>query len=125
LLKKSGQAGYGMMPMSWESASTVLGRSAVVILFALLFLIAISAVFFGFIGYYSRVSLSNDLRQNKDGTSVDLLFMSVDQITKDEEALKTLRKQKNELEAKATKTLDDRREKASSSPEFAAYFDAK
>jgi hypothetical protein len=40
----------------------VLGRSTVVILFALLFLIAISAVFFGFIGYYNRVSLSNELR---------------------------------------------------------------
>jgi hypothetical protein len=112
-----------MKPMNWESASTVLGRSAVVILFCLLFLIAISAVFFGFIGYYSRVSLSNDLR--KDGTSVDLLFMLVDQITKDEDALKILRKQKNELEARATRTLDDLREKASSSPEFTAYFDAK
>jgi hypothetical protein len=50
------------MPTTWEDASRVLGRSTVVILFALLFLIAISAVFFGFIGYYSRVSLSNELR---------------------------------------------------------------
>jgi hypothetical protein len=82
-------------------------------------------VFFGFIGYYSRVSLSNELRQNKDGTSVDLLFMSVDQIAKDELVLAGLRKQKNELEADATQKSDTLREKAYSSPEFAAYADAK
>jgi hypothetical protein len=83
------------------------------------------SVFFGFIGYYSRVSLSNELRQNKDGTSVDLLFMSVDQIAKDEFALAGLRKQKSELEADATQKSDALREKAYSSPEFAGYADAK
>jgi hypothetical protein len=113
------------MPTTREGASRVLSHSTVVILFALLFLIAISAVFFGFIGYYSRVSLSNELRQNKDGTSVDLLFMSIDQIAKDEYALAALRKQKYALEAEATKTLEGARETAYSSPELAAYFDAR
>lgn len=110
---------------TWESSSRALGRSTVMGLFALLFLVAISAVFFGFIGYYSRVSLSNELRQNKDVTSVDLLFMSVDQITKDESALSGLRKQKNALEVEVTQKSDSVREKAYSSPEFAAYADAK
>jgi hypothetical protein len=114
-----------MLATTWEDSSRVLGRSTVLILFALLFLIAISAVFFGFIGYYSRVSLSNELRQNKDGTSVDLLFMSVDQITKDESALVVLRQQKNFLEANGNHRLDDIREKAYASPEFADYFNAK
>jgi hypothetical protein len=113
------------MPATWENVSRGLGRSTVVILFAVLFLTAISAVFFGFVGYYSRVSLSNELRQNKDAASVDLLFMSVDQIAKDESALAGLRKQKNELDAEVTKKLDAVREKAYASPEFAAYFDGK
>jgi hypothetical protein len=113
------------MPTTWESSSRVLGHSTVMILFAALFLIAMSAVFFGFIGYYSRVSLSNELRQNKDGASVDLLFMSVDQIAKDESALAALRKQRNELEAEANQKLDALRTSAFGSPEFAAFSDAK
>jgi hypothetical protein len=113
------------MPTTWESSSRVLGRSTVMILFAVLFVVAISSVFFGFIGYYSRVSLSNELRQNKDGASVDLLFMSVDQIAKDEFALAALRKQRNELEADANQKLDALRTNAFGSPEFAAYSDAK
>jgi hypothetical protein len=114
-----------MMPTTWERGSRLLARSAGMVLFALLFLVAISAVFFDFIGYYSRVGLSNELRQNRDGTSVDLLFMSVDQIAKDEFALADLRKRKNKLEAEATEISDALREKAFSSPEFAAYADAK
>ena len=93
-----------MAKQGWRIA----GHSAIVVIFGFLFLIAISAVFFGFIGYYSRVSLSNELRQNKDGSSVDVLFMSVDQITKDELALAILRKEKNALEAEATKQLDEK-----------------
>jgi hypothetical protein len=63
--------------------------------------------------------------QNRDGTSVDLLFMSVDQVAKDEVALADLRGRKNRLDADATQISDELREKAFSSPEFAAYADAK
>jgi hypothetical protein len=54
-----------------NEASGALGRAAVWVLFALLFLVAISVVLFGFIGYYSRVSLGNELRQSTDPGMAD------------------------------------------------------
>src|SRR5262249_41579242 len=95
------------------------------VLFVVLFTIAISAVFFGFIGYYSRVSLSNELRQNKDGASVDLLFMTVDQIAIDEQSLLTLRTNMDAIQFGLTPKLNALRETANSSKEFSTYFEAK
>src|SRR5712671_1127180 len=114
-----------MAQTSWVQGSRVLGQSTGVVVFAVLFIVAIGAVFFGFIGYYSRVSLSNELRQTGEGTSVDLLFMSVDQIAKDEKALADLRRRKNELDANGTVKSDALREHAFASPEFAEYAEKK
>src|SRR5262245_55605549 len=107
------------------SASVVLGRSTVWVIFALFFLIASSAVFFGFIGYYSRVSLSNDLRQKKDDASVDLLFMFIEQIARDESALMEARQRNIDDTANANREAANLRAKALASDEFAAYSKAK
>jgi hypothetical protein len=106
---------------TWDDASRALGRSAVWVTFAVLFVIAIGAVFFGFIGYYSRVSLGSELRQKNEVGSVDFLFMSMAQIEEDEKLLNSLRQSYKEEEAKAAVTLAELREKAFTSEEFAEY----
>lgn len=101
------------------------GSGATAIVFAISFLIAVSAVFFGFIGYYSRVGLATELRQNKDGSSVDLLFMSVEQIEKDEARLSSLRKEQILLDETLTKETNEVRKEAFASKEFTSYFNSR
>jgi hypothetical protein len=54
-----------------------------------MFFSALFAVFYGFIGYYSRVSLISEFQQQ--GANIDFVFMRAEQVSRDEESLQKAR----------------------------------
>ena len=59
------------------------------LLAVVIFLISLICVYVGFTGYYSRVNLASDLQ--KQGKNIDVLFMQIDQLERDEVELRRLR----------------------------------
>jgi hypothetical protein len=82
----------------WPAISTrrTVASGIVVAVFVLLVATAGAAVFLGFVGYYSRINLSAALQKEKEPENIDVVFMTIDQMSKDQIALDHLR---NELEA--------------------------
>lgn len=87
----------------------------------LVFMFAITAVFYGFIGYYSRVSLISEFqKQNKD-SNIDYIFMQIDQVERDEAELTQRRLNIVDLENKIHFQRATRKTAAVTSKEYEEY----
>jgi hypothetical protein len=76
-------------------------------------------VFFGFVGYFSRVNLNTEF-QNKQ-LSADFVFMTVDRLVRDEQILIELRKKRQDIKAEALARKTEALGKGYLSEEFKSY----
>jgi hypothetical protein len=81
-------------------------------------------VFFGFVGYFSRVNLNAEFQKADQNQNIDYVFMMVDQIPRDEQQLKSLREKRNTIAANSQAARTTTQAAALSSDEFREYFDA-
>jgi hypothetical protein len=105
-----------------SDAKPVIGQSATFVLSLTMFALALTAVVYGFIGYYSRVALASEFQQKN--TSIDYVFLQVRQLEQDEQDLKSLREKLAELLRNTRGTLITTKATAYTSMEYKEYLDA-
>jgi hypothetical protein len=86
-----------------------------------LFLFALMSVFVGFVGYVSRVNLTAEFQ--KDGEQdIDHIFMTIDQLKRDERELSRLRQDLRDQIQVYLRKISDLDAEADVSPEYRKYF---
>lgn len=87
----------------------------------LVFSCAIVAVFYGFIGYYSRVVLISEFQKEGKGANIDYIFMEIDQIERDEANLNMRRANIVDLQQKIYSETSKLKSAAIASKEYEEY----
>jgi hypothetical protein len=82
---------------------------------------AISSVFYGFIGYYSRVVLISEFEKENKEANIDYIFMQIDQLERDEVNLNSLRSSLANLTRQISAERGKIMEVAISSHEYEEY----
>jgi hypothetical protein len=85
---------------------------------------SIILVFYGFIGYYSRVTLISELQKDDKDANIDFLFLQIDQAERDETELNIRRTNIASLQNKINDQRSKMQFEAASSKEYVEYVTA-
>ena len=108
----------------FRATARIYEQAFVFVLTVSVLVLAVVLVFYGFIGYYSRVTLISELQKENKDANIDFLFMQIDQAERDEVELNARRANIANLQIKINAERSKMQFEAASSKEYVEYVTA-